>query len=654
LRAETRDRRRGRASAGEATALGGRCSPKHRRRERVSVFALVGLLVLAFLGLGARCYYLQGVRGAYFAARCVDQQRAFFPLEPQRGSILDCRGHLLAASNQIRTIFVEPRTVRDPKETATRLAEVLQLPAHELCREILEARNPGYLVVKSEASAAECEAARQIPSVGVRYGWRRHYPSGRLAAHVVGFTSTDNRGLAGIEYAFDDRLRGRGARRTFLVDVRRRPLGLCAATTGDEGNRIGPINGAGIILTIDATVQQFTREAMAARYREFEAEGAMAVVVEIKTGAILAMVSLPDFDPGQARFADPKRFYNRVLTDQFEPGSIMKPITASIALDLGIVNRRETIFCENGHYRGRGFGHIGEYRQGFGDLTLKEILINSSNIGMAKIGQRLGPERLYEGLTLFGFGHKVGVGLPGEAEGLLRRPEQWTGYSVTRIPYGQEVSVTGLQMLKAFCLLANRGRLIDLHVVKALVEPDGSLVDMRPPPLRVGYVIKPEIADWVIGEALAAVVNEGTGRRAKLEEWQVFGKTGTAQIAREDGRGYEPKAYVASFICGAPAEDPRVLVLVSIRRPNVALRKGYTGGAVASPTAAAILKKTLQYLRVPQRADSPSPIRASGSRVAGRWAFAPSPGGVGRSGVTGAPIGRPLERRPGGSISNAP
>jgi cell division protein FtsI/penicillin-binding protein 2 len=284
---------------------------------------------------------------------------------------------------------------------------------------------------------------------------------------------------------------------------------------------------------------------------------------------------------------------------------MIKPIVAAIALDTGVVNTYETIFCENGNYRGRGFGRIGEFDKGFGDLTLQGILVNSSNIGMAKIGQRLGSERLYEGLTLFGFGKRVGFDQPGEAEGLLRHPSTWTGYSITRIPFGQEISVTALQMVRAYCMLANGGRLVRLHMVKALVKPDGAMEDIRPPALRVGYIIKPEVAKWVITEALAAVVNEGTGKRAQLERWQVFGKTGTAQLARRDGPGYEPKAYVVSFICGAPAENPRVVVLVSIRRPNWAIQKRFTGGgSVASPVAAAILERTMTYLEGPAPAES--------------------------------------------------
>ena len=568
------------------------------RRERLAVIVLASLVIAAFLGLGGRCYYLQHAAADHYAQLSLHQQCSYLPLEPQRGAILDCRGRVLAASNQIRTIFAEPRIIQDPKETANTLAPILNLGAHEICKMISESRNPGYVALKVDAERGQCDMARAVLGAGVQSTWQRHYPTGRLAPHVVGFTSRDNRGLGGIEHRFDPELVGEGVRHAFFVDVHRRPLAFCVAK--GAGDNAAPTNGKAIILTLDATIQQFAREELLKQYESYEAETALAMVADPHTGAILAMVSLPDFDPADIGHANPDHFLNRALTDQYEPGSMIKPIVAAIALDTGVVNTRETIFCENGNYRGRGFGRIGEFDKGFGDLTLQGILLNSSNIGMAKIGQRLGPERLYEGLTLFGFGKKVGIELPGEAEGLLRPPADWTSYSPTRIPFGQEISVTALQMLRAFCMLANGGRLVRPHIVKALVEPDGSMVDIRPPALRVGYVIKPEIAKWVIEEAMTAVVNEGTGRRAQLDRWQVFGKTGTAQLARSDGRGYEPGAYVVSFICGAPAEDPRVVVLVSIRRPSTRLQGRYTGGgSVASPVAAAILEKVMTYLEGP-------------------------------------------------------
>ncbi|MFC1603502.1 peptidoglycan D,D-transpeptidase FtsI family protein [Planctomycetota bacterium] len=559
------------------------------RSVRITIFFSLFLMV-SFLALGGRCFYLQHYKSEHYTDLCL-KQRVFTRQQPQRGVILDCRGRVLAASNKIQTIFAEPRTIQDAKATSSELAPIVDMGAHIICQMIMESRNPGFVKIKTTTDADECRASSKIYGIGIQSDWQRHYPMGYLASNVVGFTSRDNRGLEGIELKYDKELRGSAARNIFLADVNRRPI----RAKGQDGVLT---NGKGIILTIDATIQQFARDELIKQYENYEAESAVAIVAEPKTGAILAMVSLPDFDPIDIRTTDPNNFRSRAITDWYEPGSIIKPVVVAIALEAGVVNKTEKIFCENGNYRGRGFGSIGEYRRGFGNLTVKEILINSSNIGMAKIGQRLGKDRLYKGLKLFGFGAKTGIELPGEVDGLLWPPHTWTGYSVTRIPWGQEICVTGMQLIRAFCILANGGRLVRPFMVRAIVDKDGNITVLKRPPPPVGYIIKPEVAKWVVGEAMASVVNEGTGKRAKLEKWQVFGKTGTANIALSDSRGYSYQNYVASFICGAPADDPAIVVLVLIRKPNRSLGKGYTGGDVASPVAPKIIEKTLTYLGV--------------------------------------------------------
>ena len=558
-----------------------------------STIVLLLLVLAAFMSLLARCFYLQHLKSDHYRSISIKQQQKLVTLKPQRGVIVDRRGRKLAASDKMQTIFAEPRIIKDTKNTSTKLAPMMNMGAHEICRLIYESKNPGFVRIKAGASAIECRRARRIYGIGVQSDWRRHYPGGPLAAHIVGFTSLDNRGLAGVELQYDKDLGGLPGQNILLADARRRSIRLKR-----QSARLS--DGVGIILTIDATIQQFARAELLKQYESYEAESAVAIVAEPKTGAILAMVSLPDFNPNSFGSADPNSFRNRVTTDQFEPGSILKPIVAAIALDGGVVNKKEKIFCENGNYHGKGFGRIGEYgNHRFGDLSVREILVKSSNIGMAKIGQKLGKKKLYDGLKLFGFGEKTGVDLPGEVEGLLRPAQKWTGYSVTRIPFGQEISVTAIQLVRGFCTLANGGHLVRPYVVSAIVDNDGEIVKLKRPPPRVGFVIEPEVAEWIVGDAMVGVVNEGTGKKAKLEKWQVFGKTGTANMAKSNERGYSESEYIASFIAGAPAEDPAVVVLVSIRKPNVELGKGYTGGTVAAPVAARILEKTLKYLGVP-------------------------------------------------------
>ncbi|RKY24177.1 MAG: hypothetical protein DRP62_04355, partial [Planctomycetota bacterium] len=468
----------------------------------------------------------------------------------------------------------------------------MHIGAHKICKLITESKNPGFVKIKVDAKANQCAAASKIYGIGIQSNWQRYYPMGSLAAHVVGFTSRDNRGLDGIELQFDKQLSGLAGRNTFLADAwpSRRPIRLKQQSTPLK-------NGVGIILTLDSTIQQFARSELLKQYESYEAESAVAIVAEPTTGAILAMVSLPDFVPANAGSTDPDKFRNRAITDAFEPGSLLKPIAAAIAIDNGTVNRNEKIFCEYGNYHGKGFGRIGEYgNHKFGKLTVREILVHSSNIGMAKIGQKLGKEKLYKGLKLFGFGKKTGIDLPGEVAGLLWPVQKWTGYSVTRIPFGQEISVTAIQLVRAFCILANGGRSVRPFLVRAMVGNSGEIIKMKQLPSAVGFVVRPEVAQWIVNDALVGVVNEGTGKKAKLKKWQVFGKTGTANIAGSNKRGYSDNDYIASFIAGAPADEPAVVVLVSIRKPNVKLGKGYTGGTVAAPVAAKIVEKTLTYL----------------------------------------------------------
>lgn len=559
------------------------------------IIVFFALLIVTFLSLMGRCFYLQYFASDHYLSVCINQQQSRTAQKPQRGIILDCRGRVLAASNKIQTIFAEPQIIEDLLDVSRRLEPVVGMPAGEIRKIISQSKNPGFVKIKVDADPSQCSAAGKIYGIGVQSNWQRHYPAGALTCHIVGFTSADNRGLEGIELQYEEELAGSAGENVFLADVFHRPIQL-------KQQKSVLKDGLGIILTIDATIQQFTQAELLKQYENYEAESAVAIVAQPETGAILAMVSLPDFDPNDIRSTDPNNFRNRAVTSQFEPGSIIKPIVAAIALDAGGVSRDEEIFCENGSYLGKGLGRINEYaNHAFGELTVRDILVQSSNIGMAKIGQKLGKDRLYEGLERFGFGRKTGIDLPGEAEGLLWPVDKWTGYSVTRIPFGQEISVTAIQLLRAFCILANGGHSVRPFVVRAMVDNAGVVTKLKRPPPPVGFVVKPEVAKWIITDALVGVVNEGTGRRARLEKWQLFGKTGTANIAKSNEQGYSEDDYIASFIAGAPAEEPKVVVLVSIRRPNKQLGKGYSGGAVAAPAAAAILEKTLTYLEKYQR-----------------------------------------------------
>jgi len=563
------------------------------RSPRILIFFLLTLIAL-FASLAGRCFYIQYFRSGHYKQLCTRQQRKFVIQRPQRGEILDSRGRVLTASNKFRVIKAEPRAIKKPERVSADLAPILGIEAMRIYKLITESNNPGYVRLKLDAGERQCLAVSDYFGIGVESDWRRYYPMGRLTSNVVGFTSIDNRGLAGIELQYDQQLRGSSRKEVFLADVARRPIRLKQHQGMFE-------DGKTLVLTIDATIQQFARNQLLKTYQKYKAESAIAIVAEPESGALLAMVSLPDFEPENFTCEDPNNFRNRAITDEFEPGSIIKPIVAAIALDARVVSRQEKVYCEDGLYSGAGFGSITEYHyHKYGSMSLREILVKSSNIGMAKLGQRLGKQRLHKGLRLFGFARATGLKFPGQISGFLRPPEKWTGYSLTRIPFGQEITVTALQLVQAYSILANGGRRVRPYLVKAMVDNDGKVIELNHPlNAGVGYVVEPNVAQWIVSEAMADVVNEGTGRRAQLEDWQVFGKTGTANIAKSDGKGYSEDDYMASFIAGAPASDPAVIVLVSIRRPDKSLGQGYTGGRVASPAAARILEKTLKYLRVP-------------------------------------------------------
>ncbi len=550
-------------------------------------------LLAGFSGLGARLWDLQFRQKDHFEQTSRTQRYAVVRQSPQRGLITDCKGRILAASTMIYNVFAEPRRLLQDEQyklTADTLQPILNVPGYEISKQILEAKNPGFLRLAKDIPSDQQQAVlrARLPGIGIEEAWVRSYPAASLCSHVVGFVGAEGRGLAGIELKYDAVLAGRGGQDVYVVDVLRRPIAAYP-----EGR--SPIqNGDNLVLTIDLVIQEIVREALQKQIREYQAESGIALVMDPWTGGILAWVSLPDFDPHQFSKTPADRLKNRTLSDPYEPGSIFKPIAAAVALDCGAITKDEKFDCEDGYWG--QYGGIHEFgNKRYGILNVRGIILNSSNIGMAKIGLKTGSRRLYQGLRLFGFGRPTGVDLAGEESGVLRPVKQWSGYSPTRIAFGHEISVTALQMARAYCILANGGTLVQPHLVRAVINPDGQITDVTPSLVGTGYIIKPEIAEWMVREPLRAVVKEGTGDQAAVEGIEVFGKTGTANIALPTG-GYDTSNYVSSFVGGAPVDRPRVIILVSIRKPNRALGKGYSGGRVAAPVFREILQKTLTYL----------------------------------------------------------
>lgn len=565
--------------------------------------ASIGLLCFCLAALILRLGYIQvGMRPelmSYAQAR----QSSTIELPGRRGRIIDRRARVLAGSHDQFTIFADPYLVHEPAETAVALARPLGMNSRELLAKLERSPRSRYVVLKRAASAETAELIQNLgdlPGIGMHNESARVYAMGSLASHVIGFVGLDDngrigRGLAGVELSCQDVLKDHPGKRVVYWDAKRlNPM------FQDMDAYVEPRDGLDVILTIDAAIQEIVERELAKTVEKFKAECALGVVMSPKTGEILAMGIAPTFDPGKAGQASPVLRRNRVLTDPVEPGSIFKPFVLIGALEAGLTRPGEVFFCHNGRYV-IGKRELHDHHP-YGNLTLEEVITKSSNIGMAKIGERMGNRRMYETLHGLGFGEPTGIDMLGEDNGLLMPLSKWNSYTTSSVPMGQEVALTPIQLVTAFCALVNGGRLPQPYVVAGVLDRSGNVVEDRRPKAEPKTVLTSQVAE-TIKQILIKTVNEGTGKPSALPEWQVMGKTGTAQVpwspeARRAGRrkGYEPDAYLGSFLAAAP-RDPEIVVLVMVRKPKRSI--GYYGGTVAAPAVKAILQEVMPYLSIP-------------------------------------------------------
>lgn len=590
------------AGADRGPSLGGLSVPAPTRRGFAAL--LIGLVVVSMLALIGRLVHLEVAAGAQPLAYALPKRVSTVPLMARRGMILDTRGRILAGSRLTNAVFADPRVLtagsggsdRPDLELVNRLAKILELDPSQVHQRITADPQKRYVVLAAPVADAVAERIRQLKvfGVGVIAQPVREYPMGRLFGHGLGFVGRDGKGLEGLELAFDEVLIGRGGHKAVIKDAGQRHLWL----DKQQGFK-APADGHDVVLSIDAVIQEIAERHLAETVERFEARSGSLLVTDPRTGELLALANWPTYDPNEFQEADPDARRNRAITDPLEPGSVFKPFVAASALKEGVVNTRELVFCHNGLavFGQRKLHDVHPY----GQLTFLEIVAKSSNIGMAILGQRLGNARIHSNLRDFGFGEPTGIELPGESAGILLPLASWTSYSTTSLPIGQEIAVTPLQMLTAFSAMLNGGKLLQPRVVRGVLTPDGEVIEDRSGAIVRRRVLDAEITDYMRTEVLTAVVNEGTGRRARLEDHQVCGKTGTAQVARADGRGYEPDAFTSSFVGAAPARRPRIAVLCMISRPNPA--EAYYGGTVSAPAVREVIRETLAYLRV-----APDPI----------------------------------------------
>ena len=563
------------------------------------------LFLFLFAVLGARLFYLQVIAAESLQRRAQSQWTSESAIQPTRGRILDRNGAVLAQSATAYTASVSPRQVTDAARFAAILSPVLDMEAAVIEGRAsdtsrggvtLRRQLPRETAVRIKRMKADYAAAgnRALDGLYLEQESKRYYPMGAFATQLIGLTTIDGVGQAGLEQSLDRYLSGKAGRVLSEIDGKGRALGY------GRSEYIAAVNGGSVTLTIDASIQSFCEQAAREALRVNDAKAVRVLAMDPGTGEILAMVNKPDFDLNDPPRDDvqtlTERLRNRTITDAYEPGSTFKVITASAALDAGLVSVNEGFYCsgsvvvEGGKIRCWGRPHGAE--------TFAQALQNSCNPVFVEMGLRLGADRFYQYLDAFGIGQKTGVDIPGEAEGIVIARGAVKRVDIARIGFGQSVAVTPLQLLRAVCAAVNGGRLMRPYVVKEIADAQGDAIE-RGRPQVVGHPIS-EATSATMRKLLEDVVALGGGRNAFIPGYRVGGKTGTAQVYVEGVVSRD--RHIGSFVGFAPADDPRIAVILIVDEANVPVD---FGSVTAAPYAREILEKSLKYMGVAPQTDEP-------------------------------------------------
>jgi stage V sporulation protein D (sporulation-specific penicillin-binding protein) len=549
--------------------------------KRRLVILLLFSLILSFSLMG-RVFWIQFVRSDELRERALDQWTKDIPVEPKRGTIYDRNGNPLAISATVDSVVASPQDIKDIEKTATLLSTALNMDKESLIQVISEAKSKkkATIFIKRKISDEESEAVRKLNLKGIYFTkeTKRFYPERNLASHVLGFTGIDSQGLDGVELIYDKYLRGVPGRIVSETDAlsRKLPFGV--------EKYIPPEDGLNLQLTIDKVIQHIAERELEKALVEHGAKRGTIIVMDPRTGEILAMANKPDYDPNDFKKYPPKLWRNSAVSDVYEPGSTFKIITASAGLEEGVV-RPDDKFFDPGYIIVSGV-RIGCWRHGgHGSQTFVQVVENSCNPGFVEVGMKLGKDRFVKYIRGFGFGDTTGIDLPGEARGIFD-PSKIGPVELATISFGQGISVTPIQLIAAVSAVANDGKLIQPHVAKAILDKNGKVIHEFTPN-AVRQVISHETAQEM-KKILESVVTNGTGGRAKIEGYKVAGKTGTAEK-------YAAGKYVASFVGFAPADDPRLAALVIIDEP---MGGTIYGGQIAGPIFKKVMADSLNYIGI--------------------------------------------------------
>ncbi len=530
------------------------------------------LMLLALAAL--RATWLGTVRSGSLSQRAVSQQIENVEDPAQRGTIYDRNGVELAVSEDSTTVFANPLQIKDPAKVAARLAPLMGMKEDELLRKLSD-RSTGFIYLrrKMDPTAGERVAELKIPGIGTTTEPKRVYPQGYMASQVLGIVGTDNGGLSGLEYSQDESLRGSDGERRLVKDA----LGKTVSVVETQRSKAGE----NLHLTLDARIQERTEAVLAEVGQTYTPQGATAVVMDPRSGEVLALANWPRVDANNIDSAPAYARQNRAIQANYEPGSTFKAFTVSGAMEEHLVQPGTTLSVTPTITVADRT--VGEAHEGGGGIkSVAQILKESSNVGSVMIGLKLGAKRFDKWVRRFGFGRPTGVDLPGEEGGIVLRPEHYSGSSMGNMPIGQGIAVTPMQMATAYTAIANHGVMRQPYVVKG----------DQPPPKRV---LTRRTAEQVSHMLEGVLGPGGTAQEAQVEGYTLAGKTGTAEKAIKGG--YSKTDFIASFIGFAPARNPRLLVAVMVDTP----RGDIYGGTVAAPAFERIMEFALPYLKIPPR-----------------------------------------------------
>ncbi len=557
---------------------------KNRTRQRLlmlGIYAFMGVLVVRLL-------YLQVIRHDFFVQKSKQQITRIFTLSPTRGEIFDTHGEILAFSRPAFSIYAVPVEIPDKLLFAQTMAPLLDMSVDQIYRQIDNKQLFVWIKRKVPTHVYKAIQETKLPGVNAIREDERVYPHGELAADVLGFVGIDNQGLGGLEYLYDTVLKGTPGRLMVEGDPRGARL-LSGQKKASEA-----FDGGHLHTTIELPLQFFAQKYLQEGASSFQAESAQVIVINIKTGDILALADYPGFDSNHWRDASARDRRNSAVNDVYEPGSVFKVVTVAAALDLELVTTQSVIYVpENFTIGGRNVREAHGRAAGETDRrTVSEILEKSLNVGTSMLAKQVGKTEFFHYIEAFRFGEKTGVELPGESPGLLRHVSNWTEPDIAMISFGQGIAVTPLQMAMAVAAIANDGVMVKPRMVKKITYKQESSIKGIPVETR-GRVVSSHTASEMLG-VMEMTVDRGTATGAKVPGYRIGGKTGTAQKPRVDGRGYDPGKYIASFVGVFPIEDPTYLVLVVVDTP----RGSIWGSTVATPVFRQIAMKVLDYYDV--------------------------------------------------------